>query len=347
MIMASILLAVYLRRWVTVRRTGDRKGAPVWRLASWIGGCLVLVIAQGNPIDELGEYLLVMHMVQHLLLLDVFPLLILFGLNRVLMRPITRRVQWLEQRLGFIARPWFGLVAYTLGMWLWHAPALYNAAAEHTSVHLLEHMTFTGVGFLYWWHLLRPIPSRDRMTAMGPMAYMGITKVTVGLLGMALTFAPRAMYSFYADQPNYWGLTPQADQAMAGALMATEQVLIMGVAFGVLFIRGLREAETAARREEKLMDRRATTVVPADPAPIAPTGSLLNDDDRPAPAPQPVSDPALREAVQRDAETVARETAAMRIGGRVVSRPPNEVDRAREEARRAARRPRRRRSQDG
>jgi putative membrane protein len=297
-IMASILLAVYLRRWVTVRRSGDHKGASVWRLVSWISGCLVLVIAQGNPIDELGEYLLVMHMTQHLLLLDIFPLLILFGLNRVLMRPITRRVQWLEQRLGFIARPWFGLVAYTLGMWLWHVPAFYNAAAESSGVHLLEHMTFTAVGFLYWWHLLRPIPSRDRMTAMGPMAYMGITKVTVGLLGMALTFAPRAMYSFYTDQPDWWGLTPQADQAMAGALMATEQVLIMGVAFGVLFIRGLREAETAARREEKLMDRRAATAAAAA-APAAPPS-------------EPDAEPLVR-----DEATVARETASMRIGSNV------------------------------
>jgi putative membrane protein len=317
LILALLLLAVYVKRWTTVRRTGDRKGAPVWRLVSWVSGCLVLLIAQSNPIDELGEYLLVMHMVQHLLLLDVFPLLILFGLNRVLMRPITRRVQWLEQRLGFIAKPWFGLVAYTLGMWLWHAPALYNAAAEHTEVHLLEHMTFTAVGFLYWWHLLRPIPSRDRMTAMGPMAYMGITKVTVGLLGMALTFAPRAMYSFYTDQPNWWGLTPQADQGMAGALMATEQVLIMGVAFGVLFIRGLREAETTARREERLMERQAqatTTVVTVTPDEPRPAFSTF--DDQPS---SPATEPA---PLERTPETLARETAAMRIGRDVVSRPP-------------------------
>lgn len=302
MIMASILLAVYVRRWLAVRRSGDHKGASIPRLASWVAGCLTLVIAQGNPIDELGDYLLVMHMVQHLLLLDVFPLLILFGLNRVLMRPLTRRVQWLEQRLGFIARPWFGLVAYTLGMWLWHVPTFYNAAAESSSVHLLEHMTFTAIGFLYWWHLLRPIPSRDRMTAMGPMAYMGITKVTVGLLGMALTFAPRAMYSFYTDQPNWWGLTPQADQGMAGALMATEQVLIMGVAFGVLFIRGLREAETTARREEKLMDRQAMTSVPTA-APAAPVSVEASETDR--------------EPLVRDEATVARETASMRIGSNV------------------------------
>jgi cytochrome c oxidase assembly factor CtaG len=255
MLLAGILCAVYIRRWVAVRRSPDRRHAPVWRLASFVSGGLVLVIAQGNPIDGLGDYLLVMHMVQHLLLLDVFPLLLLFGLNRVLMRPITRRVQWIEQRIGFLATPWFGLVGYTLGMWIWHVPALYNAASEHTTVHLLEHMTFTAVGFLYWWHLLRPIPGRDRMTAMGPMAYMGVTKVTVGLLGMALTFAPKALYDFYSDQPTYWGLSAVADQGMAGALMATEQVLIMGFAFGVLFMRGLRESEQQAVREERLLDR--------------------------------------------------------------------------------------------
>ncbi|WP_349239843.1 cytochrome c oxidase assembly protein [Patulibacter sp. SYSU D01012] len=254
-ILAIILWAVYVRRWITVRRSGDRANASVWRLVSWVSGGLVLVVAQGNPIDGLGDHLLVMHMTQHLLLLDVMPLLLLFGLNRVIMRPITRRVLWIEQRIGFIAHPLFGLAAYTLGMYVWHIPALYDAASRHDTVHLFEHMTFTGVGFLYWWHLLRPIPGRERMTAMGPMGYMGVTKVTVGLLGMALTFAPKALYGFYADQPAYWGLSPVADQAMAGALMATEQVLIMGVAFGVLFIRGLREAEQQAQREERLLDR--------------------------------------------------------------------------------------------
>ncbi|WP_245604175.1 cytochrome c oxidase assembly protein [Patulibacter minatonensis] len=265
LILASILWAVYVRRWIAVRRSPDRAHAPVWRLVSFVCGGLTLVIAQGNPIDGLGDHLFIFHMIQHLLLLDVFPLFLLFGLNRVLMRPITRRVQWIEQRVGFLAKPWFGLVGYTLGMWIWHAPVLYDAASRHDSIHLLEHMTFTSVGFLYWWHLLRPIPSRDRMTSMGPMAYMGVTKVTVGLLGMALTFAPKALYSFYDEQPTWWGLAPTTDQMMSGALMATEQVLIMGVAFGVLFMRGLREAEVQARREERLMDRREGTAPDAEP----------------------------------------------------------------------------------
>ncbi|MGE4426595.1 MAG: cytochrome c oxidase assembly protein [Solirubrobacteraceae bacterium] len=254
-LMAAFLVAVYVRRWVTVRRSPDRAQAPVWRLVSWVSGALVLVIAQGDPIDGLGDYLLSMHMVQHLLLLDVMPLLLLFGLNRVLMRPITRRVQWIEQRLGWLASPMFGVILYTAGMWVWHVPWLYDGAARHDSLHLLEHMTFTGVGFIYWWHLLRPIPSRERLTGMGPVAYMAVTKVTVGILGVALTFAPTSMYTFYDDNKAWWGMTPSIDQATAGAIMASEQVLIMGIAFGVLFIRGLQESELQARREERILYR--------------------------------------------------------------------------------------------
>ena len=29
----------------------------------------------------------------------------------------------------------------------------------------------------------------------------------VGLLGIVLTFSPEALYSFYEDQPQYWGMS--------------------------------------------------------------------------------------------------------------------------------------------
>ena len=66
-------------------------------------------------------------------------------------------------------------------MWLWHVPALYDAALEHPVVHTLEHLTFAAAGLLYWWHLLSPIRSRLRLGGMGPVAYMAVTKVLVGL----------------------------------------------------------------------------------------------------------------------------------------------------------------------
>jgi cytochrome c oxidase assembly factor CtaG len=113
---------------------------------------------------------------------------------------------------------------------------------------VLEHLTFSFVGFLYWWHLLSPIRSRMRLAGMSPIAYMLSTKVSVGFLGIALTFAPNALYGFYENAPQYWGLTAQSDQAVAGLIMALEQSIVMGVALVILFTAMLAESE---RREER------------------------------------------------------------------------------------------------
>jgi putative membrane protein len=241
-------LGVYVARWRQCRVEDEPHPPSVWRLLSFCGGILVIAIALLSPVDKLGEQILAMHMVQHVLLLDVAPILLIVGFTKVLLRPITRRVHWLERRAGILAHPVFAAVLYAGGMLLWHVPVFYDAAAAHSGIHVLEHLTFSFVGFLYWWHLLSPIRSRMRLAGMSPIAYMLSTKVTVGFLGIALTFAPNALYGFYENAPQYWGLTAQSDQAVAGLIMALEQSIVMGVALVILFTAMLAESE---RREER------------------------------------------------------------------------------------------------
>ena len=92
-------------------------------------------------------------------------------------------------------------------MWFWHVPALYDAALEHASVHVLEHVMFLSAGLLYWWHLLSPIRSRLLTGIMGPVVYMLSTKFAVGLLGIGLTFTPDPLYDYYEQRAPIWGLT--------------------------------------------------------------------------------------------------------------------------------------------
>jgi cytochrome c oxidase assembly factor CtaG len=136
-------------------------------------------------------------------------------------------------------------------MWFWHIPALYDAALRHPLLHALEHVCFAGAGALYWWHLLSPIRTRMRLGGLGPIGYMVATKLLVGVLGIALAFAPHAIFPFYAHHPHYWGLTPGQDQSMAGLLMALEQSVVMGVALVVLFVQMLNESEREAKRAER------------------------------------------------------------------------------------------------
>jgi cytochrome c oxidase assembly factor CtaG len=217
----------------------------------YLCGLLAVLVALVSPVDVLGEQLLLMHMVQHILLLDVAPILMILGLTKVLLRPATRRLQTIERRVGFLAHPVFAVLAYAGLMWLWHIPAMYDAALHNDVVHALEHVCFGLAGGLYWWHLLSPIRGRMRLGGMGPVLYMVTTKLLVGMLGIVLAFAPNAIYSTYAHHPHYWGLTPREDQNLAGLLMALEQSIVMGIALVWLFVRMLTESEREAQRAEQ------------------------------------------------------------------------------------------------
>lgn len=246
-----LYLAIYVVRWLRARTPAEPHPPSVGRLLVFVAGIVVLAAALISPIDALGEQILAMHMVQHVLLLDVAPILLILGLTKVLLRPATRRIHTIEQRVGWLAAPLFAVLLYTAAMWVWHVPALYDAAAEHGGVHVLEHLTFMTAGLLYWWHLLSPVSTRLRREGTTPIVYMVSTKATVGFLGILLTFAPNAIFSYYTNQPQYWGLDPDSDQALAGVIMALEQSIVMGIALVVLFTRMLAQSEREEQRAER------------------------------------------------------------------------------------------------
>jgi putative membrane protein len=260
----TILLTVavyawlYVRRWRTVRRVNGPRGAGWGHLALWMAGLVLILVALVSPVDAIADNSLAsMHMVQHLILADLVPIALILGTSKVLLRPITRRVQVIERRAGVLAHPAVGVIVYVGAMWFWHVPAMYDAALEHGGVHVLEHLTFAAAGFLYWWHLISPIRSRMRLGGLAPIAYMASTKLLVGALGVGLTFYPKLLYSPYDVAGQRWGMTPLNDQHVAGAIMGLEQSLVMGVGLAWLFARMLAEADRADEREERYEEARA------------------------------------------------------------------------------------------
>jgi putative membrane protein len=257
-LLIGTLGGVYVARWRRVRAQGGLRGrreAPTWALVSYLGGVFALAIALISPVDRLAEQAFTMHMVQHVLLLDIAPIALICGLTKVILRPVTHRLQRVEEAAGIFGHPIFAIFLYVAVMWLWHVPALYDAALEHSLVHIGEHICFMSVGLLYWWHLLGPIRSRHRLTEMGAVVYMLSTKLLVGLLGIGLTFAPEPLYAFYQHQAPIWGLNPVEDESLAGGLMAFEQSIVMGIALVWLFVNALSASDAHERRTERYAAR--------------------------------------------------------------------------------------------
>jgi putative membrane protein len=261
----ALFAGIYVWRFAEARReVAARGGAPRKRGAgalqalAFAGGMLALLVALVSPLDGLGDaYLFSAHMVQHVLIGDVAPLLILLGLSRVIMRPATRRLTRLERRLGPLASPAAGIVAWLVLMYVWHVPALYDAALEHPVVHLLEHVSFFTAGVALWWPLIQPVPMRRRLTGLQPIAYIGTAKAGLAALGIFLTWSTTAIYPYYETVPRIWGLNPVEDQNVAGVIMMVEQSLTLALVLVALFIRMLGQSETEQLRRERLEERQA------------------------------------------------------------------------------------------
>jgi cytochrome c oxidase assembly factor CtaG len=241
----------YMKGWTRARTPGEPHPPGYGRLTLFGLGLVAIIASLVSPIDKLGEQMLVMHMLQHILLLDIAPILMILGLTKGILRPVTRRLNSIEHKAGYFAHPAFAVLAYAGFMWLWHIPVMYDTALRYPNIHAIEHICFAVAGSLYWWHLLSPIRSRMRLGGMGPIMYMVSTKLLVGLLGVALAFAPTSIYPFYTHSPHYWGLSPAEDQSMAGLEMALEQSIVMGIALVWLFVQMLTESEREAQRSER------------------------------------------------------------------------------------------------
>jgi cytochrome c oxidase assembly factor CtaG len=249
---------LYIRRFREVRRTSGPRGAGPRQLIAFIGSVVVILIALVSPLDGLGEdYLFSAHMVQHLLLGDIAPLLMLLALSRVIMRPLTRRLQAVERALGPLAHPAAALVLWLGLVYLWHVPALYNAALEHSAVHALQHVSFFTAGVLVWWPLIQPVPMRNRLTGMWTFGYIGAAKFGLASLGLYLTWTSSVAYSYYEHVPRVWGLSAITDQNVGGAIMMIEQSLVLVTVLAILFGRMLAQSEQDEVRRERLEERAA------------------------------------------------------------------------------------------
>ena len=249
----AFFAVLYLWRFRQARREAGGRGAGPIQLIAFGGALLALLIALVSPLDGLGEdYLFSAHMVQHVLLGDIAPLLALLALSRVILRPATRRLVRVEKALGPLANPVTGIVLWLIFMYLWHVPALYDAAAQNPLLHLLEHVSFFAAGVALWWPLVQPVPMRRPLTGMQPLAYIASAKGGLAALGLYLAWSSTPLYPYYETTPRIWGLSPIEDQNVGGVIMMVEQSFTLVLVMVALFVAMLSRSEEEERRRERL-----------------------------------------------------------------------------------------------
>ena len=231
-----------------------------WEPLAFTVGWGALVFSILPPLDNLSLQFFSVHMIQHELMMLVGAPLLIFG------RPLQRCVAGLTGTFRHrVARALHSramssgwslltapLVAWTLhglAIWVWHMPALYDAAVGNEGIHTLQHAMFVGSSALFWWGMLYGRYGRAGYGAA--VFYVFLTVVHTGILGAMVTFAPTPLYPIYAAPAAAHGIDPLVDQQRAGLLMWIPAGLVMTLLGLALFAAWLGEAERRSLQTAK------------------------------------------------------------------------------------------------
>jgi putative membrane protein len=224
--------------------------ASGWRIASFLGAMVLLLVVSVTPIHTLGmHYLLTMHLLQNVVLAEWAPLLVVLGIAPALAARIAR-----PGIVRAVTHPAVALPLWLANYMVWHLPWIYDAALRNPQTLLhLEHAMYFLTGLAMWWSVFQDEP--HRLGSGARAAYVFAAFVLGSPVGLVMALVPEPIYDFYVEAHHrVWGLDPLGDQQLAGMLMALEQAVVFFGVFAYWFFRFLAEEE---RRED------------VDPPPVA------------------------------------------------------------------------------
>lgn len=262
---------------IAVRRvngTNPRVPIPTWRVAAWLAGLVVILLALVSAIDLYADDFLTVHMVQHLLLAMVAPPLLALGAPvTVVLRaasPSTRRrllLPVLHSRfVRTIASPIVAWPLFAIVMWFTHFSPLYDAALRDSNVHVVEHAIYFAAGVLFWWPVVAADPIPRRLGYGARLAYVGLQMPVNAAVGLAIYFAPTVLYPHYATLARTWGPDALTDQQIGGVVMWGVGDLVLLAVLPAIVVAWMGAEARRSRRSDarRVVRAAAASVRPAD-----------------------------------------------------------------------------------
>ena len=255
-ILALLAAAVVVRAHVPARRGAlvdlARPNAGHW--VPYAAGLMTLAVALLSPLDPIGDrYLLSAHMMQHVLLSDIAPALLVLGLRSPMLplglsRDALLAVAPAAAAPGacwrVLTSPWLAIPLWALATWVWAIPSVFDYAASTSCVHALEHATLFYTGLAMWWLIIDPLPrARLRPDGVAARAARLHARWPARCVCLPLTWLATTEYPLYASAPRAYGLSAINDQHLAGASMCFIELLVFGIAFAAVFINMLGRSD--------------------------------------------------------------------------------------------------------
>ncbi|MEU2432154.1 cytochrome c oxidase assembly protein [Streptomyces sp. NPDC007861] len=266
--LAGCLLALGLYAWgvVRLRRRGD--AWPVGRTVFFTVGVLSIALVMCTALNDYGMVMFSVHMVQHMVISMLSPILLLLGAPVTLALralPVAGRgakgprellLALLHSRyMKVVTHPAFTIPMFIASLYGLYFTPLFDFLMGSRAGHIAMMVHFLAVGLIFFWPIMGVDPGPHR-----PGYVMRMLELFAGMpfhafFGIALMMASAPMVKAYENPPASLGITALSDQNAAGGIAWAFSEIPSVLVLIALVFQWYRSEQRQAVRKDRAADR--------------------------------------------------------------------------------------------
>jgi len=254
----------YLAAVARLRRRGDRWSAG--RTVSWIAGMVVLFYITCGAPNVYEEYLFSAHMLAHMALGMVVPVLLVPGAPVTLaLRAIHKRTdgtrgprEWImilvhSRYAHVISNPIVSAVLFAGSLFVFYYTSLFSWATTTHLGHYWMIVHFLIVGYLFVQSMIGIDPVKGRLPYPMRLLVLLATMAFHAFFGLSImTSTGLFLADWYGAMGRTWGATPMADQYAAGGIAwSVGEIPTVSLAIAVAIMWSRSDSREAKRKDRK------------------------------------------------------------------------------------------------
>jgi len=266
--LVGCVLAVLLYGYgvLRLRRRGDEW--PVGRTVLFVVGVLTIALVMCTRLNDYGMVMFSVHMVQHMVISMLSPILLLLGAPVTLALralPVAPRgtkgprellLMLLHSRyMKIVTHPAFTIPLFIASLYGLYFTPLFDYLMGSTTGHLVMMVHFLAVGLFFFWPIMGVDPGPHR-----PGYVMRMLELFAGMpfhafFGIALMMASTPMVEVYENPSASLGIDALSDQSAAGGIAWAFSEIPSVLVLVALVFQWYRSEQRTAKRSDRAADR--------------------------------------------------------------------------------------------
>ncbi|WP_328497821.1 cytochrome c oxidase assembly protein [Streptomyces sp. NBC_00414] len=266
--LVACLAGLALYGWGVARLVRRGDAWPVGRTVAFATGVLSVMLVLCTGLNDYGMVMFSVHMVQHMVISMLSPILILLGApitlalralptaGRGRKGPRELLLMLLHSRfMRVVTHPAFTLPLFIASLYALYFSGIFDFLMESGTGHVVMMCHFLAVGLVFFWPIMGVDPGPHRPGHLIRMLELFAGMPFHAFFGIALMMASEPMVDTYKNPAASLGIDALSDQNAAGGIAwAFSEIPSVLVLLALLF-QWYRSEQRQARRTDRAADR--------------------------------------------------------------------------------------------